>query len=71
MPSLAAALRFNCVLNADVSSEDMNRETHCQVTRDISRLLEQINDLSHMESEAMAGIPATTDAIAAAIDLRI
>ena len=34
-------------------SEDMTRQTHGQVTRDLSRLLEQIKDLSRMNSEAI------------------
>ena len=32
--------------------EGMNREIHGQVTRDISYLVEQIDDLYRMESEA-------------------
>jgi hypothetical protein len=36
--------------------EDMNRENYGQVTRDISRLIEQINDLERIESEAVEGI---------------
>jgi hypothetical protein len=36
--------------------EDMNRETYGQVTRDIMRLIEQINDLERVESEAIEGI---------------
>lgn len=36
--------------------EDMNRETYGQVTRDIMRLVEQINDLERIESEAIEGI---------------
>ena len=34
----------------------MNRETYGQVGRDISRLLVQINDMSRIESECLAGI---------------
>jgi hypothetical protein len=36
--------------------EDMNRENYGQVTRDIARLIEQINDLERVESEAVEGI---------------
>merc|ERR1719446_1345490 len=36
--------------------EDMNRENYAQVTRDIMRLIEQINDLERIEAEAIAGI---------------
>jgi len=36
--------------------EDMNRATYGQVTRDIMRLIEQINDLERVESEAIEGI---------------
>lgn len=36
--------------------EDMNRENYAQVTRDIARLIEQINDLERVESEAVEGI---------------
>merc|ERR1719443_2097475 len=36
--------------------EDMNRENYGQVTRDIARLIEQINDLEHIEAEAVEGI---------------
>jgi len=36
--------------------EDMNRETFGQVTRDISRIVEQINDLERIEAEAIEGI---------------
>jgi len=36
--------------------EDMNRATYGQVTRDIMRLIEQINDLERIESEAIEGI---------------
>jgi len=36
--------------------EDMNRETYSQVTRDIMRLIEQINDLERIEAEAIEGI---------------
>jgi hypothetical protein len=36
--------------------EDMNRENYAQVTRDIARLISQINDLERIESEAVDGI---------------
>jgi hypothetical protein len=36
--------------------EDMNRENYGQVTRDIARLIEQINDLERVEAEAVEGI---------------
>lgn len=36
--------------------QDMNRENYAQVTRDIMRLIEQINDLERMEAEAIEGI---------------
>jgi len=38
--------------------QDMNRNTYGQVTRDIMRLIEQINDLERVESEALEGISA-------------
>jgi len=38
--------------------EDMNRENYAQVTRDIARLISQINDLERIESEAVDGIAA-------------
>merc|ERR1719498_1479873 len=36
--------------------EDMNRENYGQVTRDIARLIEQINDLERIEAESIEGI---------------
>merc|ERR1719379_1591852 len=36
--------------------EDMNRENYGQVTRDIARLIEQINDLERIEAESIDGI---------------
>ena len=48
--------------------EGMNREIHCQVTRDISYLVEQIDDLYRMESEATSEISLTYDEIGAAVD---
>lgn len=36
--------------------EDRNRAYYAQVTRDIARLIEQINDLERIESEAVEGI---------------
>jgi len=36
--------------------EDMNRENYAQVTRDIARLISQINDLERIEAEAIEGI---------------
>jgi hypothetical protein len=36
--------------------EDMNRNNYGQVTRDIMRLIEQINNLERMQAEAIAGI---------------
>merc|ERR1719446_2037622 len=36
--------------------EDMNRENYGQVTRDIARLIQQINDLERVEAEAVEGI---------------
>merc|ERR1719443_690941 len=36
--------------------EDMNRENYGQVTRDIARLIEQINDLERVEAEDVEGI---------------
>merc|ERR1719454_2502802 len=38
--------------------EDMNRENYGQVTRDIARLIAQINDLERIEAEAVDGIAA-------------
>jgi len=38
--------------------QDMNRNNYGQVTRDIMRLIEQINDLERIESEAIEGISA-------------
>jgi hypothetical protein len=38
--------------------EDMNRHNYGQVTRDIARLIQQINDLERVESEAVEGINA-------------
>jgi hypothetical protein len=38
--------------------QDMNRNNYGQVTRDIMRLIEQINDLERIESEALEGISA-------------
>ena len=48
--------------------EGMSREIHGQVTRDISYLLEQINDLSRMESEATSEMSLTSDEVGAAAD---
>ena len=48
--------------------EGMNREIHGQVTRDISYLVEQIDDLYRMESEATSEISLTYDEIGAAVD---
>ena len=39
--------------------QDMNRNNYGQVTRDIMRLIEQINDLERLESEAIEGIAQT------------
>lgn len=36
--------------------QEMNRENFAQVTRDIMRLIEQINDMSRIESESIDGI---------------
>merc|ERR1719443_2900293 len=36
--------------------EDMNRENYGQVTRDIARLIAQINDLERIEAESVDGI---------------
>jgi len=36
--------------------QEMNRENYAQVTRDIMRLIEQINDLERIEAEAIEGI---------------
>jgi hypothetical protein len=44
--------------------EDMNRENYNQVTRDIARLISQINDLERIESEAVDGISAKDTEIA-------
>ena len=41
----------------------MNREIHGQVTRDISYLVEQIDDLYRMESEATSEISLTSDEV--------
>jgi hypothetical protein len=38
--------------------EDMNRENYGQVTRDIARLIAQINDLERIEAESVDGIAA-------------
>jgi len=43
--------------------EDMNRENYGQVTRDISRLIAQINDLERIESESIEGIAQKEDEI--------
>merc|ERR1719201_3217977 len=43
--------------------EDMNRENYGQVTRDIARLIEQINDLERIEAESIDGIAAKEDEI--------
>jgi hypothetical protein len=43
--------------------EDMNRENYGQVTRDIARLIEQINDLERVESESVDGIAMKEDEI--------
>merc|ERR1719331_148685 len=43
--------------------EDMNRENYGQVTRDIARLIEQINDLERIESESVDGIAMKEDEI--------
>ena len=48
--------------------EGMSREIHGQVTRDISYLLKQINDLSRMECEATSDIPLTSDEVGAAAE---
>jgi len=45
---------FECV-----GFKDMNRENHAQVTRDVLRLIEQINDLERIEAEAIDGIAQT------------
>jgi hypothetical protein len=49
--------------------EDMNRENYGQVTRDIARLIEQINDLERIESESVEGINARDSEILAVEDL--
>jgi hypothetical protein len=36
--------------------QEMNRENYAQVTRDIMRLIEQINDMERIEAEAIEGI---------------
>merc|ERR1712048_509815 len=36
--------------------QDMNRENFAQVTRDIMRIIEQINDLERIEAESIEGI---------------
>merc|ERR1712100_577202 len=36
--------------------QEMNRENYGQVTRDITRLIEQINDLERIEAESIEGI---------------
>jgi hypothetical protein len=43
--------------------EDMNRENYGQVTRDIARLISQINDLERIESESVEGIAQKEDEI--------
>merc|ERR1719248_192325 len=43
--------------------EDMNRNNYGQVTRDIMRLVEQINDLERMQAESIAGIAEKTQQI--------
>jgi hypothetical protein len=45
--------------------EDMNRENYGQVTRDIARLIQQINDLERIESESVDGIAEKEDQILA------
>merc|ERR1719443_1895827 len=49
--------------------EDMNRENYGQVTRDIARLIEQINDLERIEAEAVEGINSKDMEIKAVEDL--
>merc|ERR1719331_2596907 len=49
--------------------EDMNRENYGQVTRDIARLIEQINDLERIEAEAVEGINTKDQEIKAVEDL--
>jgi hypothetical protein len=49
--------------------EDMNRENYGQVTRDIARLIQQINDLERVESEAVEGINSKDIAIKSVEDL--
>jgi hypothetical protein len=49
--------------------ENMNRENYGQVTRDMARLIEQINDLERVESEAVEGINTKDMEIKAVEDL--
>jgi len=48
---------------------EMNRENHAQVTRDISRLVNEITDLNRIKSEAVDGIEATDKEIEEAEEL--
>ena len=63
-----AQIELNDMIFVCKRYEGMSREIHGQVTRDISYLLEQINDLSRMESEATSEISLTYDEIGAAVD---
>merc|ERR1719443_2064404 len=49
--------------------EDMNRENYGQVTRDIARLIGQINDLERIEAESVEGINTKDQEIKAVEDL--
>ena len=63
-----AQIELNDMICVCKRYEGMSREIHCQVTRDISYLLEQINDISRMESEATSEISLTSDEVGAAAE---
>ena len=63
-----AQIELNDMIFVCKRYEGMSREIHGQVTHDISYLLEQINDLSRMESEATSEISLTSDEVGAAAD---
>merc|ERR1719498_335950 len=49
--------------------EDMNRENYGQVTRDIARLIEQINDLERIKADSVEGINTKDQEIKAVEEL--
>ena len=63
-----AQIELNDMIFVCKRYEGMNREIHGQVTRNIRYLVEQIDDLYRMESEATSEISLTYDEIGAAVD---